>query len=642
MRGLKSGLSIAGIALLVGTLFAGTFCAEPAMAEEPKFWCPAEGVSYGVSLKRAAEHIVHVDAVTHQPATEFQLPVWNALYQVRDFAVHVQRVKAYEGVPEWLCDLCDTGDARAEKRNKTTWKVTSSGDHPCITFSYDIMANDPGPFGTSVDSEHGFFNWAEVLVYRPDQRNAPVSVRMMDVPSGWKMRDGGVFGARGAEEIASTSESTLSNTLSNNQATAPSYDRLVDSPAMLGKLYESTFEQDGGSYHVVIDSAEVDLQGLQNVLKKIAGAGVDWMRDRPFDEYTFLFLVAHGSGSGGMEHAYSTVIDVSAESLKQDVTSASRVSAHEFFHLWNVKRIRPQSLEPIDYTREQYSRALWFSEGVTSTAADILLMRAGLSDEKRSLTHLATVIAGLQSRSARLTQSVEESSMDTWFDGYAGYHRADRSISYYAKGEILGFLIDLEMRRLTKGQRCLRDLFQYMNQRYAKRGSYFEDSEGVRLALEALTGSDFLEFFSRYVSGTEELPYAQHFSYVGLSLEHRQSEQADAGFSSARTAGKGTTIVRVDENSAAARLHLAVGDTIVEADGKEVTGDFNQIVQKHDPKTSMHLKIGTVTGETREVDLPLSTRKIDEYQFEDLSGVSAADRSRRAAFLRGEAEMVAQ
>ena len=104
--------------------------------------------------------------------------------------------------------------------------------------------------------------------------------------------------------------------------------------------------------------------------------------------------------------------------LKQDALSASEVSAHEFFHLWNVKRIRPQSLEPIDYTREQYSRALWFSEGVTSTAADIIQMRAGLSDEKQMLAHLASVIAGLQARSARLTQSVEESSLDTWLDPY--------------------------------------------------------------------------------------------------------------------------------------------------------------------------------------------------------------------------------
>ncbi len=602
------------------------FVAGTLTAQEPAFWCPSEGVTYGVSLKRAAEHIVHVDAVTHQPVAQFQLPVWNALYEVRDFAVNVNHVKAYEGVPGWLCDGCQTGEARAEKRDKTTWELTTSGSFPCATFSYDIVTNDAGPFGASLDAQHGFFNWAEVLAYRPDQRAAKVTIRVMDAPAGWKLRDGGVFGARAAEELQDAS------------ASAESYDRLVDSPALFGKLYESSFEQDGAAYHVAVDSPDVDLQALQYMLRRITAAGVDWMQDRPYGEYTFLYLVARGSGSGGMEHMNSAAIDVGADRFRQDVTSAAGVSAHEFFHLWNVKRIRPKSLEPIDYTHEQYSRALWFSEGVTSTVADLIQVRAGLMDEKRSLAHLASVIAGLQVRSARLTQSVEESSLDTWFDGYPNYHRADRSISYYPKGEILGFLIDLEMRRLTNGQRCLRDLFQYMNRRYAQQGSYFDDSEGVRLALEVLTGSDFRDFFTRYVSGTDELPYDQSFAYVGLTLAHHQGEQTYAGFATSRAPGKAGTIVRVDENSAASRLHLAVGDVIVEADGRVVAGDLNQFLLKHDPKGSVHLKVNSASGELREVDLPLSLHKIDDYQLEEVQGVTAAMRSRRAAFLRGEAE----
>jgi predicted metalloprotease with PDZ domain len=620
MRRFNYWLLLAGVTFLSGTL----------SAQNAAFWCPASGVSYGVSLKRAAEHIVHVDAVTHQPAAEFQLPVWNALYEVRDFAVNVNDVKVYEGVPEWLCDHCDTRDGQAEKRDKTTWKLSTSGEHPCVTFSYDITTNDAGPFGSSLDLQHGYFNWAEVLVYRPDQRNAGVSVRILDTPAGWKMRDGGIFGALGAEEVA------------NASASAPSYDRLVDSPALFGKLYEGTFEQDGATYHVVVDSADADLKALQEMLRKVTAAGVEWMQERPYDEYTFLFLAANGSGGGGMEHAYSSVIDAGPQRTSQDVLGASEVSAHEFFHLWNVKRIRPRSLEPIDYTREQYSRALWFSEGVTQTVADILEMRAGLTDEKHLLAHLASVIGGVQARGARLTQSVEESSLDTWLDRYSSYRRPERSISYYAKGEILGVLIDLEMRRLTNGRRCLRDLFQYMNRRYAQQGTYFDDSEGVRLALEELTGNDFRDFFSRYISGTKELPYDNLFAYLGLNLVSHRREQVYAGFLTARAPGKPATVIRVDENSAAARLHLVPGDVILEADGRAVSGDFNQTLQKHAPNTSLHLRVSSERGEIRKVKLPLSTRKIDVYQFEDLPGVTPATRSRRTAFLRGEAEAGAQ
>jgi predicted metalloprotease with PDZ domain len=618
MRKLKRWRWIACVPMLAGAL----------AAQPSDFWCPAQGVSYGVSLK-PAEHLVHVDAVTHQPAPMFQLPVWNALYQVRNFAVNVNHVKAYEGVPEWLCDRCDTDDARAEKIDKTTWEISTSGNHPCVTFSYDVVTNDPGPFGSSLDPQYGFFNWAEVLAYRPDQRSAPVSLRILDAPADWRLRDGGVFGMRTAGELA------------NASAKADSYDRLVDSPAMLGKLYESSFEQDGATYHVVVDSPGVDLQALQNMLRKVTSAAVDWMQNRPYDEYTFLFLAAHGSGGGGMEHAYSAVLDLGADRLKQNVAITAEYSAHEFFHLWNVKRIRPQSLEPVDYTREQYSRALWFSEGVTSTAAEILVMRAGLTDEKHSLAHLALLISALESRSAHLTQSVEESSLDTWLDTYPMYHRADHSISYYGKGELLGFLIDLEMRRLTGGRRCLRDLFQYMNQRYAQQGRYFDDSEGVRLALEALTGNDFQDFFARYVSGVEEIPFDQFFNYVGLTLGRRQLEQVYAGFVASRPRGKPLSIVGVDENSAASRLNLLPGDRIVKVNGKALSEDWNQFLQKRNPKSSLHLTVSSLEGETRELDLPLSTRKIDEYQLEEMPGISSAVRTRRTAFLRGESEAVA-
>ena len=614
---------MACLALLLGNL-AGTLAAQPT-----DFWCPAQGVTYGISLK-PAEHVVHVDAVTHQPAPEFQLPVWNALYEVRNFSANVKAVKAFEGVPDWMCDRCATGDARAEKIDKTTWQITSSGDYPCVTFSYDILTNAPGPFGSSLDLQHGFFNWAEVLVYRPDQRIAPVSLRIVDAPAGWRMRDGGVFGVRGAGELTGAS------------AEAENYDRLVDSPAMMGKLYESSFTQDGAAYHVVVDSPDVDLAALQGMLRKITGTAVGWMQDHPFDDYTFLFLAAHGVGGGGMEHAYSTVIDVGGELLKQDVTTAADYSAHEFFHVWNVKRIRPKSLEPVDYTREQYSRALWFSEGVTNTVADIIEMRSGLTDEKHMLTHLGSLIGGLQSRGARLTQSAEESSLDTWLDQSPNYRRADRSISYYGKGELLGFLIDLEMRRVTNGHRCLRDLFQYMNQHYALQGKYFDDSEGVRLALQELTGNDFRDFFSRYVAGVEEIPYDQFFNHVGLTVTHRQVEQVYSGLVVSRPAGKPLTVVRIDENSAAARLNLSPGDAILKVNGKPLSEDWSQYLQQRNPKSTLHLKVSSPGGEIRDLDLPLGTRTIDEYQLEDLPGMPPEARTRRKAFLLGEAEAGAQ
>ncbi|MDR3764728.1 MAG: PDZ domain-containing protein [Acidobacteriota bacterium] len=610
------------LALLVAasaTVFAQT--------QPPDYWCPARGVAYGVSLKHAAEHMVHVDAVTRQPVGELQLPVWNALYQVRDFAVNVDRFEAYEGVPMWICDGCDALEARARKVNKSAWQFQSTGDNPCLTFSYDIHLDDPGPFGASASPEFSFFNWAEVLVYRPDERSAPVSVRLLDVPAAVSLRDGGVFGARTAEELAAPASAV---------ATAPSYDRLVDAPAMLGKLYETSFVQDHTTYHLAVDSPEVDLATLGAMLRRITAAGNDWMHDHPCADYTFLFLVAHGSGRGGMEHACATTIDIPLAVMQQNVANASGISAHEFFHSWNVKRIRPRSLEPVDYTREQDSTALWFSEGVTSTVADILQSRAGINDERQALAQLAQTIGMLQSRPAHRTQSAEQSSLETWFDGYAAYRRPERSISYYTKGEVLGFLIDLEMRRLTNGHRSLRDLFLSMN-RDAKAGVFFDDSEGVRVKLQELTGNDFRDFFTRYVSGTDEIPYDKFFSYVGLHLAVRATEQSYPGFTVARPMGRGVAIVRVDDGSPAAQAGLHAGDQILEADGKPAR-NFQQALRHHDPHTPLHLKIANPAGATRELDLAVLAHKIDEYQLEDVAGVTPAQMQHRRAFLRGDSE----
>ncbi len=273
-------------------------------------------------------------------------------------------------------------------------------------------------------------------------------------PATWALRDVHVLG--GAEP----------GKVSQVVGVADNYDELVDSPAEAGRFQQTAFQEDGATYHVVVDAnpADYDMAKLEDVLRKITHAGVDWMQDRPYDEYTFLYHFPHGQGGGGMEHAYGTAIEVNAERLRNGLSPVANVTAHEFFHLWNVKRIRPQSLEPVDYQHENDTRALWFSEGVTSTAGDILLARAGLIDEGTYLQRVSGEITELQRRPAHTWQSAEESSLDAWFEGNAFYRSPERSISYYNKGDILGVLLDLRIRELTAGKKSLRDLFRWMNE----------------------------------------------------------------------------------------------------------------------------------------------------------------------------------
>src|SRR2546430_8495655 len=168
-----------------------------------------------------------------------------------------------------------------------------------------------------------------------------------------------------------------------------------------------------------------------------------------------------------MEHAYSTAIEVNAQVLTDNPLAFADVTAHEFFHLWNVKRIRPQSLEPVDYTKENYTPALWFSEGVDTTAAECIELRAGLLDERHFLDQLGQEITELENRPAHLTQSAEQSSLDAWLEKYPRYGLPVRSISYYNKGKLLGVLLDLAVRDASYDQASLRELFRSMDEQYA-------------------------------------------------------------------------------------------------------------------------------------------------------------------------------
>ena len=211
------------------------------------------------------------------------------------------------------------------------------------------------------------------------------------------------------------------------------------------------------------------------------------------------------------------------------------VSSHEFFHLWNVKRIRPQTLEPIDYSQENYTRALWFSEGVTSTAENFIQLRAGVLDEKQFLSKIGDEITELQSRPAHLTQSAEESSVDAWLEGFNYYRRPERSISYYNKGELLGFLLDFAVRDQSHGQASLREVLQWMNRNYAQKGRYFDDSKVcAKPPRPCLPHGDLSAFFQQYVSGTSEIPWNDYFGTVGLRVEAVTLTVPDTGFNASR------------------------------------------------------------------------------------------------------------
>jgi predicted metalloprotease with PDZ domain len=359
------------------------------------------------------------------------------------------------------------------------------------------------------------------------------------------------------------------------------------------------------------------------------------MQDRPFQSYLFLYHFPADHGEGGMEHAYSTAIELSSRSLKADPDQFASMTAHEFFHLWNVKRIRPQTLAPVDYTKENYTRALWFSEGVTSTVEQYALLSGGLTDEKGFLRNLSEEITALQNRPAHATQSAEESSLDAWLEKYPAYRQPDRSISYYNKGFLLGILLDLEMRKQSGDQATLRELFRYLDQTYAKKDRFFDDSEGIRKAAEQLTGADLSLFFQKYVAGTDEIPYDDFLAWVGLRVVVREKTIPDPGFRAARNFDSLPAVVSVTPDSEASRAGLAVGDTLVTLDSLPIPRDWESRIGSRSIGEALHLRVRGSNGAERDLTWKLGSRRITEYEVVDTENPSLDQLLHRKLWLTG-------
>jgi predicted metalloprotease with PDZ domain len=593
---------------LLGLVF--TSLAASAQNQSDNISNPA--TNYTISLASPDQHLVDVEIrLPEGPAQrELQLPVWNALYQVRDFAQYINWVRARDRAGRPL---------PVQEEDKSRWLVTGTQGGAIVV--YQIFVDTFGPFGSQLNPHHAFFNLAQILMYPIEARRQSMAVHFTSLPAGWQI----------ATPLA---------TLPEERFGAENYDQLVDSPVEIGMFQESDFDEAGGHFRVIIDAdaSDYDMQKIVGELRKIVTAATTWMDDRPFNSYMFLYHFPRGPAGGGMEHAYSTAIDLNAEMLKQNTGALEGVTAHEIFHLWNVKRIRPQALEPPDYTKENYTRALWFSEGVTSTVEGVVRLRAGLLDAPGYFDRLGGEITELESRPAHLTQSAEESSLDAWLEGNAYYRRPERSISYYNKGELLGVVLDLAMRESSHGQTSLRELFQWMNQNYAKKARYFADSDGVRQAAETVTHASFASFFEKYVGGTEEIPWDDFFRSVGLRVIEAANTVPDAGFVASRNFDGPMTVASVAAGSEAEHAGLQVGDTILEIQGRPAGQESRQELARLNPGDLLTLKVRGHRGGERELKWKIGGRQEVAYKLKDLDSITPEQTARRAAWLKGEAQ----
>ncbi len=372
---------------------------------------------------------------------------------------------------------------------------------------------------------------------------------------------------------------------------------------------------------------------IEAELSRICNYEMKLMDGAPFEHYTFILHIGKGAGGGGMEHANSTAIGIPSDEY------LSGVAAHEFFHLWNVKRIRPATLEPVDYAKEQYTRALWFAEGVTSTYGAYTLVRSGIWNKERFYEDLGEQISELESRPANHWQSAEESSLDAWLEKYSLYNGPDYSVSYYTKGQVLGDLLDILIRDRTNNEKSLDDVLRGLNTDFAKQGKTYRDSLDIRLEAEKVAGGSFEDFFRDYVAAAQPLPYQQALALAGIELGTVEHNRAVLGFTPDRESG-GTVMVRaVDDARPAAEAGLRPGDVILNWNGGDVPRSLGRWVRERQPGEIVKVRIRRDEKE-QALQFKLGEEKEVLYQVSEDSHAGEKAKRIRDGLLHGVTEPV--
>lgn len=537
-----------------------------------------------------------------KPTVNLILPVWTpGSYMVRDFARHVQEFAAFDmsgRALEWT------------KPNKTTWRVKTNGGRE-YRVTYRVYANELTVRTSELNSDHAFWNNPTLLMYPDGALEQPSTLNI--IPYGdWKIATG----------LPPTSEPRAFR--------AENFDILYDSPVEVSNFKQLDFQVRGVFHRIVIDGeGNYDAAILRTIVQRVVENQIAMFGDIPYRDYTFILHLRANTG-GGLEHLNSTALGFRRDEFTTDDgyrRFASLVS-HEFFHLWNVKRIRPDALGPFDYTKENYTRLLWVAEGITEYYGNLTLRRAGLISEGAYLGQLAANMQNFQDTPGRLLMNAEESSFDSWIKYYRpDENSANTSISYYDKGELVGMLLDLEIRRRTNGAKSLDDVMRSLYNDFAKKGRNYTPADFQKVC-ETAAGSSLEDFFARYVRGREELPYNQILAAAGLTLQQAGFPVEDLwravpegvplraylGAELEET-GERLIISSVRSGSPAYDQGLNANDQIVALDGRRVTSaTFDARLAEKRPGETIRLMVFRF-DELRTFEIRLGSRVAAPYQI---------------------------
>ncbi len=511
-------------------------------------------ISYSVGMAKPFTHLLEVEMRLKWPQmpsqTELKIPVWTpGSYLVREYARHVQDFKVKDAAGKAL---------PWRKTSKNTWQI-DTGIAKEIVATYKVYSNELTVRTNELNDEHAFWNNAALLMFPKDQLKASSTVTVK--PHGkWKI-------ATGLPRVAGQA----------NTFRAENFDVLYDSPFEVSNFKETTFSVQGKPHRIVITGeGNYDLKKMADDTAKIVEEGYKIFGELPFDDYTFIINLR---GGGGLEHLNSTALQWNRFGFKPQSRYIGflHLVAHEYFHLWNVKRIRPDALGPFDYENENYTKLLWVAEGLTSYYEGILLRRGGLISDREFLDEKASAIKQLQERPGRFETSVEEASFDAWIKYYRQDENAiNNQISYYDKGDIVNMMLDITIRTASGGAKSLDDVLRHLYNEFYKKDKNFTP-ENYQKAAELMAGKSLEPFFAKYVRGTDDIDFNGILLGVGLQLSEAEIRDGKPYLGAEFAEDNGRLTIRsIPANTPAYEQGLNTDDQIVAIDGYRASQNFLQ------------------------------------------------------------------
>ena len=526
-------------------------------------WLPfglkATKLTYHLSMPQPNTHYFAVKiAVTENQAQtqEFKLPVWTpGSYLVREFSKNLNQVRAIDANGKELQVL---------KKTKNAWEVSCNGANSYTVF-YEVYAFELSVRTPYLDNTHGFVPGAAVFMYTEETRNQQGLLKVYPHASFKK-----VSTALAPIDFKSDAGTMAKSEIGVQSFIFNDYDQLVDCPIEIGNQQEFSFMAAGVRHRVAMyGEANYNVSELQRDMAKVVEAATGVFGSNPNKDY--LFIVHNVSeGQGGLEHMNSCVLSVSRWSYTgSNYLGFINLVAHEYFHLWNVKRIRPIELGPFNYDQECYTSLLWVMEGTTSYYDELLLRRAGFYTPAEFISKLQGQINYVEGSPGSRVQPVAHASFDAWIKAYRpNENSGNTTMTYYSRGAVLGAVLDAFLIQKSKAKQSLDGFMQVLYNKYAlelKRG--FTEQE-FEQELSNYCGEDMRSFFTNYVNGTQIIPYQKYFEPLGIKVQDQTNTLTN--FGAALEPGEILKVRTVRSGSAAEDAGICVGDEILGCDGYRI------------------------------------------------------------------------